>query len=57
MGGILEIQEMLDFVVEKNVQVMIEKIFIDYVNEVFVCFQKNDVCYCFVVDIENLFKF
>lgn len=55
-GGTLEIQEMLDFAAEKNVQAMIEKIPIDYVNEALARLQKNDVRYRFVVDIENSLK-
>jgi len=55
-GGILEIQEMLDFAAEKNVQAMIEKIPIDYVNQALARLEKNDVRYRFVVDIENSLK-
>ena len=56
MGGIQEIQEMLEFCGEKGVVPMIETINIDYVNKGIERMMKNDVRYRFVVDVEKSLK-
>jgi cinnamyl-alcohol dehydrogenase len=56
IGGMEEVQEMLDFCAEKGVTPMIETIPINYANEALKRLQNNDVHYRFVVDIENSLK-
>ncbi|MCO5572938.1 hypothetical protein L7F22_026702 [Adiantum nelumboides] len=51
IGSIEEMQEMLNFVAEKDVKCMIEVVPIDYINQAFERLDKNDVRYRFVVDI------
>jgi cinnamyl-alcohol dehydrogenase len=56
IGGMKEVQEMLDFCGEKGVTPIIETIPIDYANEALKRLQNNDVRYRFVIDIENSLK-
>ncbi len=56
IGGMKEVQEMLDFCGEMGVTPIIETIPIDYVNEAYKRLQNNDVRYRFVIDIENSLK-
>lgn len=56
IGGIKEVQEMLDFCGEKGVTPIIETIPIDYANEALKWLQNNNVHYQFVIDIENSLK-
>ncbi len=56
IGGMKEVQEMLDFCGEKGVTPIIETIPIDYANEALKQLQNNDVRYRFVIDIENSLK-
>jgi cinnamyl-alcohol dehydrogenase len=56
IGGMKEVQEMLDFCGEKGVTPIIETIPIDYANEALKRLQNNDVHYQFVIDIENSLK-
>lgn len=56
MGGMKEMQEMLDFSAEKGVTPMIETIPINYANEALKRLQNKDVHYRFVIDIENSLK-
>jgi len=56
IGGIKEVQEMLDFCGEKGVTPIIETIPIDYANEALKRLQNNNVHYQFVIDIENSLK-
>ena len=54
VGGIKEIQEMLDYCAEKNIVAEVEMIRMDQVNEAFHRMEKNDVKYRFVIDIASL---
>lgn len=54
IGGMVEIQEMMDFCVEYGIVSDVEMIDIRNVNEVWECMVKNDVCYCFVIDMVML---
>jgi cinnamyl-alcohol dehydrogenase len=56
IGGMKEVQEMLDFCGEMGVTPIIETIPIDYANEAYKRLQNNDVRYRFVIDIENSLK-
>jgi cinnamyl-alcohol dehydrogenase len=56
IGGMKEVQEMLDFCGEKGVTPIIETIPIDYANKALKRLQNIDVRYRFVIDIENLSK-
>jgi uncharacterized zinc-type alcohol dehydrogenase-like protein len=54
IGGISEIQEMLDFCGEKNIVSEIELISADYVNTAYERTVKSDVRFRFVIDIATL---
>ena len=54
IGGLPEIQEMLDFCAEKNVVCDIEKIPMSYANEAMERLIKADVKYRFVLDLATL---
>lgn len=54
LGGITEIQEMLDFCAEHQIEADIELVNIQQVNEAFERMQKGDVHYRFVVDMKSL---
>ncbi|MED6124092.1 hypothetical protein PIB30_055851 [Stylosanthes scabra] len=56
IGGLKEIQEMIDFAAKHNVKLDIEVIPIDYVNTTMERLLKSDVKYCFVIDIGNTLK-
>lgn len=51
IGGMVEMQEMMDFCVEYGIVSDVEVIDIKIVNEVWECMVCNDVCYCFVIDM------
>ena len=54
IGGISEIQEMLDFCGDKNIVSEIELISADYVNTAYERTVKSDVRFRFVIDIATL---
>jgi len=54
IGGISEIQKMLDFCGEKNIVSEIELIKADYVNTAYERTVKSDVRFRFVIDIATL---
>jgi uncharacterized zinc-type alcohol dehydrogenase-like protein len=54
VGGLQEIQDMLDFCAEKNIVSDIELIDIKDINEAFVRMEKGDVRYRFVIDMATL---
>lgn len=54
IGGIAEIQEMLDFCAKHNVTADIELINVNQINEAFDRLEKGDVHYRFVVDMASL---
>jgi len=53
IGGLPEIQEMLDFCAEKNIVSDVEVIKADYINEAYDRTVKSDVKYRFVIDAES----
>ncbi|MET4141961.1 NAD(P)-dependent alcohol dehydrogenase [Pedobacter sp. UYP1] len=54
VGGLKEVQEMLDFCSEKNIVSDIELIDIKDINEAFLRMEKGDVRYRFVIDMKTL---
>lgn len=54
VGGLKEVQEMLDFCAEYNIVSDIELIDIKNINEAFVRMEKGDVRYRFVIDMSTL---
>ncbi|KAB2597554.1 mannitol dehydrogenase [Pyrus ussuriensis x Pyrus communis] len=56
IGGMKEMQEMIDFAAKKNITADIEVIPIDYVNIAMERLLKADVRYRFVIDIGNTLK-
>nr|ACF80163.1 unknown [Zea mays] len=56
VGGIKDIQEMVNFCAANNIYPEIEIIKIDYINEALARLVNRDVKYRFVIDIENSFK-
>lgn len=54
VGGLLEVQEMLDFCAENNIVADIELIDIKDINKAFVRMEKGDVLYRFVIDMATL---
>ena len=53
IGGMKEIQKMVDFVTKHNIMADIETISIKYVNTVMKRLAKGDVKYQFVIDVGN----
>ncbi|KAI5057601.1 hypothetical protein GOP47_0027616 [Adiantum capillus-veneris] len=54
IGGIQEIQEMLNFCANKNITCTIEKISVDYLNTAMDRLSKADVKYKFVIDLDTI---
>ncbi|RAV27784.1 NAD(P)-dependent alcohol dehydrogenase [Sinomicrobium soli] len=54
VGGLKEVQEMLDFCAEHHIVADIELIDIENINEAFVRMEKGDVRYRFVIDMATL---
>lgn len=51
IGGLVEMQEVLDFCVEYNIVCDIEMLDMQDINIVYECMKKGDVKYCFVIDM------
>lgn len=51
IGSVQEMQELLEFWVEKDLRTMIEVVKIDYIDRAFERMEKNDVRYRFVLDV------
>lgn len=54
IGGVRELQEMLDFCGEKGIAADVEVISMDYINEAYERMLKSDVRYRFVIDLASL---
>lgn len=51
MGSVEEIQELVEFWVEKGLTSLVEVVKMEYVNQAFERMERNDVRYRFVVDV------
>lgn len=51
MGSMKDMEELVNFWVEKGLKSMIEVVKMDYINEAFERMERNDVRYRFVVDV------
>ncbi|THG13244.1 hypothetical protein TEA_009171 [Camellia sinensis var. sinensis] len=56
IGGLKEVQEMIDFAAKHNITADIEVIRMDYVNTAMERLTKSDVKYRFVIDVANTLK-
>ncbi|PKI51256.1 hypothetical protein CRG98_028351, partial [Punica granatum] len=56
MGGLTEVQEMINFASKHNITADIELVKMDYVNTALKRLEKADVRYRFVIDIGNSLK-
>ncbi|KAI8005664.1 Mannitol dehydrogenase [Camellia lanceoleosa] len=56
LGGLKEVQEMIDFAAKHNITADIEVIPMDHVNTAMERLTKSDVKYRFVIDVANTLK-
>lgn len=56
IGGIKEMQEMINFAAEHDMKADVEVIPMDYINRAMDRLDREDVKYCFVIDIGNTLK-